>query len=30
MGETEDDILEIIQLIDELNQHQDLTVKLNN
>ena len=26
----DDDIAEIITLVDELNQHQDLTVKLNN
>lgn len=29
-GQDEDDIQEIVNLITELNQHQDLTVKLSN
>ena len=29
-GQDEDDIQEIVSLITELNQHQDLTVKLSN
>lgn len=28
--QSDDDIVEILQLVQELNQHQDLTVKLNN
>lgn len=28
--QSDDDIAEIVQLVNELNQHQDLTVKLNN
>ena len=30
VGETDDDLQEILTLIEELNKHQDLTVKLNN
>lgn len=29
-GEEDEDITEVIQLVEELNQHTELTVKLNN
>jgi hypothetical protein len=29
-GEEDEDIAEVIQLVEELNQHTELTVKLNN